>query len=220
MNLAVKVVNLYGEEVPDAYLLRVAGWTEEQYFEAAPESQIVEFEDGELIVHSPVNVRHQRIVRFLTFLLQGYIEAHDLGEVLNGPGVVRLRPDLDYEPDIYVVTKAQQDRLSPQYFAGVPALVIEVISPGTRNHDLRTKAAHYHEHTVPEYWAVDPEHTTLYHHLLPEEPSTSYRLASYTDGRLNSQAINGFWIDVDWLWQDSLPRQLACLECILHGAYR
>src|ERR671923_2837598 len=116
MGLPVKVVNLEGEETFAPYLLRLAGWTEEQYFKEAPESRLVEFEDGEIIVHSPVNVRHQRIVGFLTFLLHGYVETHDLGEVLNGPGVVRPRPGLDYEPDIFVVLAAQHDQFSEQYF--------------------------------------------------------------------------------------------------------
>lgn len=220
MRLPVKVVTSDGQEIGGPYLLRLVGWTEEQYFKEAPESQIVEFEDGDLIVPSPVNVRHQRIVGFLSFLLRGYVESHSLGEVLNGPGVVQLRPGLDYEPDIFVIATAQQDQVSEQYFAGAPALAIEVLSPSTRRRDLRTKAASYRIHSVPEYWAVDPERRILYQHRLPEAQADPYLIVPYTAGRLDSQAIGGFWLAVDWLWQEPLPRHLECLEQILSkGSY-
>lgn len=143
------------------------------------------------------------------------MEARNLGEVLNGPAVARLRPGLDYEPDIFVVAAAQLDQLEEQYFSGAPMLVIEMISPRTRNYDLRTKAANYREHRVPEYWAVDPEQQTLYQHILPQDPSAPYMVAPYTEGRLESQVMAGLWIDVGWLWREPLPRQLACLEQML-----
>ena len=215
MDLPVKVVELDGQRSYRPYLLHLMGWTEEQYFKEAPEMWFVEFEDGELIVHSPVHVSHQQLVRFLTFLLQGVVRFRNLGEVLNGPAVVRLRPSLNYEPDIFVVPAAQLNRLSDQHFGGVPALVVEVISPSTRTYDLRTKAVNYCAHGVPEYWAVDPEQQTLHQHLLPNDPSAPYLVATHMDGRLESQAIAAFWIDVGWLWQDPLPSELDCLSQIL-----
>ncbi|MBI3325352.1 MAG: Uma2 family endonuclease, partial [Nitrospinae bacterium] len=191
LRLPVKVVEQDGTESFRPYLLRLMGWTEEQYFKEAPEMRFVEFEDGELIVHSPVNVRHQRIVGFLTFLLRGYVCSRNLGEVLNGPGVTRLRPGLNYEPDIFVVLTEHSDRFGEQYFAGAPALVVEVIAPSTRSYDLRTKAPNYRAHGVPEYWALDPERKTLHRHLRPEDPSAPYLVTQHTEGRLESQVIAG-----------------------------
>jgi hypothetical protein len=48
MTLALKVTTADGKEFPGPYLLRVSGWTEERYFAEAPESQFIEFEDGDL----------------------------------------------------------------------------------------------------------------------------------------------------------------------------
>lgn len=212
MSLPVRVVKLDGEMAFDPYLLRLAGWTEDRYFKEAPETQIVEFEDGELIVHSPANIKHQRLVRFLTFLLHGYVSSRNLGEVLNGPAVVRLRPGLNYEPDIFVVGTEQRGQIEEQRFSGAPLLVVEMISPSTRNYDLRTKAMNYREHGVPEYWAVDPAQQTVDQHLLPQNASAPYVVAQHTQGRLESRAIAGLWIDVSWLWQEPLPGELPCLE--------
>lgn len=148
---SLKIVTADGKEVMEPYLLRLAGWTEERYFQEAPEMQMVEFADGDLIVHSPANIRHQQIIGFLTMLLRGYVRSKNLGEVLNGPGVVQLRPGLDYEPDICFVTREQCDLFNEQYFSGAPTHIMEVVSPGTRHHDLVTKATHYQEYGVPEY---------------------------------------------------------------------
>lgn len=215
MSLAVKVIGPESEETLQAFLLRIPGWTEERYFEEAPEMWFVEFEDGELIMHSPVNIRHQVITQFLTVLLRVVVRSRGLGDVLCGPAVVRLRPGLNYEPDIFVVPAEQRDRLEKQHFSGTPLLVVEVISPATRHHDLVTKALAYRQHQVPEYWAVDPEQAILHQHLLPDDPMAPYRVTTHTQGRVESHALPGFWIDVGWLWQEPLPDELACLEQIL-----
>lgn len=218
MSLPLKVITVDGEEMFEPYLLRAGDWTEERYFHEAPETRIVEFEDGEIIMHSPVNTRHQRVVRFLTFLLGGYVRSRSLGEVLNGPAVVRLRQNLDYEPDIFFIAHEQLDQLGDEYFSGAPALVIEVISRGSRNYDLKTKAANYREHSVKEYWAIDPDEKVIYRHLLPDHSHDPYLVSRHIVGRLESKVLSGFWLEVGWLWQEPLPAELTCLQQIL-GAY-
>jgi len=214
MALAVKVVTLDGDEISEPYLVRIAGWTEERYFREAPETWFFEFEDGEVIVHSPTSPGHQELILFLSILLQGYLRHRRLGKVLNGPAVVRLRPGLNYEPDIFFIPQDQLHQIGAQYFGGVPGLIVEVISSGSRNHDLRTKANAYWQHGVPEYWAVDPERRILFQHLLPRDPGP-YRVHEQSGGRLESIAIPGFWLDVSWLWQDPLPNEFRCLDQIL-----
>ncbi|MBI3302179.1 MAG: Uma2 family endonuclease, partial [Deltaproteobacteria bacterium] len=118
-------------------------------------------------------------------------------------------------PEIFCTAKEQLDQLGEQYFSGAPALVIEVISAGTRSHDLKMKATNYREYGVEEYWAIDAERKTLYRHLLPDRPHAPYLVSEYSGGRLASKAIAGFWLEVDWLWQDPLPAELECLQQIL-----
>jgi Uma2 family endonuclease len=129
--------------------------------------------------------------------------------------VVRLRPGLNYEPDIFFIPADQLGAMGNEYFAGSPGLVVEVISEGTRTHDLKTKASAYREHGVPEYWVVDSERRRLLQHLMPTDPQGQYRVTEHTKGRLESQAIPGFWLEVSWLWQTRLPDELRCLEEIL-----
>ena len=215
MTLALRVMTDDGSELAEPYLLRIGGWTEDRYFREAPETRIVEFEDGEVIVHSPAGVQHQEVTGFLTVLQRTYVRRRKLGRVLNGPAVVRLRPGLDYEPDIFFVRADGPGQFTAQYFAGAPALIVEVTSASTRTLDIGEKAAAYCRHAVPEYWVVDLEQRTLVQHLLPDSGQGPYRVLEHRAGRVQSAAIPGFWIDIAWLWQDPLPDELHCLEQIL-----
>ncbi len=218
MGLPLRVTTPSGDEAREPYLLRVAGWSEARYFAEAPEMRLAEFEDGEVIMHSPAGVRHQRIVRFLTVLLGTYVRSRVLGDVLAGPAVVRLRPGLDYEPDLFFVPTTHLDRFRDQYYAGAPALVVEVVSAGTRSYDLKTKAANYHAHRVKEYWAVDAEKRVLIHHERGTRAAAPYRITRHTKGHVASTAIPGFWVEASWLWREPLPAELECLEQILPSA--
>ena len=215
MSLALRLMTADGDELSEPYLVRIGGWTEDRYFREAPETRFVEFEDGEVIVHSPAGVRHQRLTRFLTMLLQAFVRRRGLGEILNGPAVVRLRPGLNYEPDIFFIPQNRLAALGDEYFGGTPGLTVEVVSEGTRMHDLRTKAMAYREHGVAEYWVVDPERKVVVRHVLPADAQAPYQVSEHAQGRLESQAIPGFWFDIAWLWQDPLPDELRCLEQIL-----
>ena len=62
MTLAPKVLLEDGAELTVPFLVRIGGWTEEQYLREASETRIVQFEDGEAIVHPPAARSHQRLV--------------------------------------------------------------------------------------------------------------------------------------------------------------
>jgi Uma2 family endonuclease len=112
------------------------------------------------------------------------------------------------------VAKEQSGSLTDQYFLGSPDFIIEVLSPGTRSHDLRNKATQYAQHGVREYWAVDFETRTVYCHALSGD-AASYVVSECRGGKLKSSTITGFGIEAEWLWQDPLPTHLNCLNQIL-----
>ncbi len=206
--MRLQVVDENGVAVREACEVRLSGWTEGRYFAEAPEEGFCEFKDGELIVHSAVNLEHQRIVGFLTFLLRGVVSRRSLGgEVFNGPGVLRPRRDLCREPDIFFVSKERLPALTPSY-APAADFVIEVVSKGSGTRDLTEKAREYEEAGVGEYWAVDPANREVVVHRLTEK---RYEVRKVTDGRLESTAVPGFRIEVEWLWQRPLPSEFECL---------
>ena len=53
-------------------------------------------------------------------------------------------------------TSGNQPRPGDGSFEGVPDLVVEVLSPGTRRLDRTVKLAAYRDAGVPEVWLCDP----------------------------------------------------------------
>jgi Uma2 family endonuclease len=59
------------------------------------------------------------------------------------------------QPDIIVV--CDKSKLDGKRCNGAPDLIIEILSPSNRKHDLYTKFKAYMQAGVREYWIVDPD---------------------------------------------------------------
>lgn len=113
--------------------------------------------DGEHHVTPSPSLRHQQLQMRLIRAFVLYLEDHALGELFAAPFDV-VFSDLDVvEPDLLFVASDQLDILTPEHVRGAPALVIEILSPGTRKTDEQTKRRLYDRAGVKEYWIVDPE---------------------------------------------------------------
>ncbi len=196
------------------YLLRTAGWTLEEFLARAPENAYWEFVRGEVIMHSPVAAEHQRVVRFLLGLLQGFCEAREWGEVLMGPAALQVLPDVIREPDLFVLDPEEAHRAQGVPLQVRPVLVMEVASPATRALDLGDKAREYAQAGIPEYWVVDRERKDLWLHRR-QEGEEGYQVTRQTFGVVVSQSVPGFWLQAEWLWEQPLPPVRRCLERIL-----
>jgi len=67
-----------------------AKMTYEEFLAWADEDTWAEWIDGKVIVMSPASKRHQQLIRFLTLLLQSFIESRQSGELLDGPADMAL----------------------------------------------------------------------------------------------------------------------------------
>jgi Uma2 family endonuclease len=59
------------------------------------------------------------------------------------------------EPDLVVVANPKQ--ITKRGIEGTPLLVVEILSPSTRDRDRTVKARRYAEVGIPHYWIVDPD---------------------------------------------------------------
>ena len=210
--MALKVTSEVGNRTLMADEVRVPGWTEERFFAEAPEQGFYELKDGKLIMHSPVNVEHQRIAGFLATLLDCFVTERNRGEVFEGPGVLKLRDALLREPDIFVVSSERAAQIGKQYVRAPVELVIEIVSPESVERDLVDKRAEYDEAGIEEYWAVDFDDEKITVHTRPDG---NFHTREIVDGTLKSRALSGFSIEVDWLWQRPLPNRMECVRKIL-----
>ena len=118
-----------------------------------PEGTTTRYElvDGALLVSAEPSLQHQRISGQLLRVLQDAAPAHL--EVFL-PVDVRLSPVRQLAPDLTVV---RREDATGRRLEGVPLLVVEVLSPGTRAVDLTLERRVLEEAGVPSYWLVDPD---------------------------------------------------------------
>lgn len=131
--------------------------TYDDYCQLPEDRNRYELFEGELQVTPSPNTRHQRIVVRLGFLLNGYVQGHQLGEIFVAPYDVLLSDITVVQPDILYVSRERQAIVLPAHVRGAPDLVIEVVSPTTSQRDHQAKRQLYARHGVSYYWLLDPD---------------------------------------------------------------
>jgi Uma2 family endonuclease len=112
--------------------------------------------DGEHYVTPSPNTRHQAIAVELTTLLHGFVRSRGLGRVFAAPYDVVISVHDVVEPDLMFVAAARAGVITGANAQGAPDLVVEILSPSTRQRDEVLKRGLY-ERAGAEYWIVDPE---------------------------------------------------------------
>jgi Uma2 family endonuclease len=158
--------------------------------------------DGEhYVTPSPV-IPHQRLVLRLAVTLSACLEASGLGEVFVAPLDVVLSDHDVVEPDLLVVLYGQGEILTHQHVRGAPALVVEVLSPGTRRRDEGIKRLLYDRSGVREYWLVNPagRSVTVYRRGTAFELVQVEALTTDRGGVLTTALLPGLAIDLTCLF--------------------
>lgn len=146
------------DNLPPDYLLTWHDWLRLE----ARDDRRYELLGGELYVSPSPSMQHQRLVRDLLVEIHSYLSATGAGEVLPSPLGVRLSRRDVVEPDLLVLAAGSIPAAAAvatgerPFVDGAPALVVEVLSPGTARRDLGVKRALYERSGVGEYWIVDP----------------------------------------------------------------
>jgi Uma2 family endonuclease len=198
--------------VPDAPLRM----TYEQFLAWADEDTLAEWvavpdtDEGEVVVTSPASNKHQDIARFLTALLSIYVETQQLGVVRPAPFQMKLEHS-GREPDLLFVATAHLDRLKETHLDGPADLVVEIVSPESIGRDRGTKFVEYARGGVLEYWLLDPQARRAEFYRLREMGQYETAFAGH-EGRYEAQILPGFWLRVEWLWQEPLPKTLDMLR--------
>ena len=93
--------------------------------------------DGDLFGTPSPSIPHQRVSRELQRQLVAYFHPDGRGEVFDALLDVILSPHDVVEPDLIVVTQASQ--FSQRGIEGAPTLVVEILSPSTKQRDRTVK---------------------------------------------------------------------------------
>ena len=113
---------------------------------------------GEHFVTPSPTSRHQELSLRLTLSIGVHLEEHaEQGKLYAAPFDVVMTPYDVVEPDLLVVLGDQLHILTEANVKGVPGLVVEILSPGTRKRDQKLKRELFARQGVREYWMVDPD---------------------------------------------------------------
>jgi len=189
------------DEIKTTSQLRFA--TEEEFEAWCDEDTKAEYIDGEVIVMTPASAVHNCGETVLGTLMDLFVKKNKLGWISTaGAMQVRLRMGLRRVPDSVFVEKSRMNIVHETYVDGAPDLVVELVSSESTIRDWHEKYIEYEATGIPEYWLIDQpqQRATLYalgddrryHPVLPK------------DGKFYSKVLPGFWVKMEWFWQDSL----------------
>ncbi len=185
--------------------------TYEEFLAQTSDGTLAEWVDGEVITMT-VSYDHQRLVIFLTKLLSTWAESREVGEVFAEPFQMKTSPDLPGRaPDVFFVSKKRLSRVRHHHYEGPADLVIEIISPESRNRDRGEKFYEYEQGGVKEYWLIDPQRQQA--EFYQRSKKGIYQVVQPdAQGLYHSAILKGLWLKVDWLWQEPLPHLMKVLK--------
>ena len=149
--------------------------------------------EGELFVSTSPGLPHQIVLKNLIVLIDRFLEMNPIGMVVPNPGLV-LSEYSGVSPDIVFFLHEQRETIvTGERLTGPPALVIEIVSPGSTNirRDRVAKFQLYSKHRVPEYWIVDPKNLTVEKYV-GHGSSLSLLQTLQHDEELSIDALPGF----------------------------
>jgi Uma2 family endonuclease len=160
--------------------------------------------DGEHYATPSPRIRHQVIVGNLYLLIASWLEANPIGRVFLSPlDVVMSNIDI-VEPDLLYLSNARAAAtLTELHVRGVPDLLVEIASPGTRKRDDGIKRHLYERAGVSEYWIVDPDVDRIRVHR--REGSTFGRateLSREHDNVLSTQLLPGLEMPLSRIFRE------------------
>jgi Uma2 family endonuclease len=197
---------------PPARPIPTEKMTYEEFLAWCDEDTHAEWVDGEVQMVSPVSYEHADLASFLDTILRFLVEAHDAGIVLTAPFQMRLRDvRRGREPDLIFVAKEHLDRLTRTYLDGPADIAVEIVSPESFARDRGDKFVEYETAGVREYWLIDPQRKQAEFYGLGAD-GRYHPLLIGGDGVFRSQVLDGFWLRVEWLWQEPLPKVAGVLK--------
>ncbi len=144
-------------ETAAAYGVKRGNFTLEDYY-ALPDERRAELLDGVLYDMAAPSTIHQFIIIKLALAFESYISGIK-GKCIVFPSPVDVQIDCDdrtmLQPDLLIL--CNRSKLIRRCIMGAPDLVIEIVSPASRQMDAKRKMAKYATAGVREYWLIDPD---------------------------------------------------------------
>jgi Uma2 family endonuclease len=149
---------------------------------------------------------HQRISWIISGELYSYLKDKNC-QAYSAPFDVRL-PRTGENEDKKIVTVVQPDvciicdpaKVDARGCTGAPDIVIEILSPGNNQKEVRNKYEVYEESGVREYWIVSPvEKTFLQYNLIDGQYQTARPMT--TGDIITTTILPGFELNLETVFE-------------------
>ena len=168
-----------------------ATWDRSQWEALGDDGNRYEVIDGVLYMSTAPRPVHQLVSRLTQRQLFSQIDDQGLGITLAAP-IGLFMPGCDpVQPDLLVIRTEHLEMIQADGIEGIPALIVEILSPSNRSYDLVTKRAAYAGANVQEYWIFRPQERDVLVHSNPEPSTGMYLQVTHTppDGELVSPTL-------------------------------
>ncbi len=178
----------------------------EEFMEIYEKSTLrMELINGEIQLLASLSIGHQEIIGRLHLIFHEYFKDKKC-RVFLAPFDVHFRkkdlkePDV-MQPDLLVACDLEGNVTEKGKYMGTPALVIEILSEGSRSKDMIDKLNTYRLSGVKEYWIVDQKQENIMIYGFDEYEIEKYK--TYEMGELaNSLLFNGLSADITSLFHE------------------
>lgn len=164
---------------------------------------------GKVFKMSPApNSRHQFISGEIFFQLRKFLDSKSC-RVFTAPFDVRLpqknsdgSPKNTFtvvQPDICVICDLK--KIDTRGCIGAPDLVVEILSPGNTEREMKDKFAIYEEYGIKEYWLIEPRDKVLLVYILNEEGKYIGLRPFVATDTFKSPTIIGFELSIKELFE-------------------
>ncbi|GIX47880.1 MAG: restriction endonuclease [Candidatus Tectimicrobiota bacterium] len=186
--------------------------TFDEFVDLFGEDDDVELIDGVVVRRMAARYSHEDLFGWLYVLLRSYVAEKGLGIVLGSRTAVQITAYRGRLPDILFVRQERVDIVQEKGIYGAPDLVIEIISPGDRPADLIALETDYRSLGVTEIWFVDQRQKQV---RVLRKRDQSYVEEVLRQGVVPSEVVEGFWLEVAWLFAAPRPSERDALRQIL-----
>ena len=168
-----------------------ATWNRERWEELPDDGNRYEVIDGVLYMTTAPSNFHQWIIRQVFLALFQQIDSSGVGVTLWAP-IGLFMPGCDpVQPDLLVIRTSDLGMMRERRIYGIPALLVEVLSPTNPDQDLVIKRDAYARAGVPEYWVLRPAERDALVYSEPDPATGRYLRVSQVppDGELVSPTL-------------------------------
>ena len=193
-------------------LQREGRTTFDEFLEIIDDGQKADLLDGAIYMASPDSVENNDLNTWLCSVLSLFVETKGLGKVYVSRVAYRLGKKRGPEPDLGFVTKKMLKKRRRGYIDGPPALAVEIVSADSVQRDYLQKRAVYEAAGVQEYWILDPDEKRA---TFLTWKKGRFEEMPLKDGVFHSKVVPGFYLPVDWIWEETRPSGYSFLRELL-----